>query len=80
MHVACCMYAADHLIDSSDANRIFQVMLNKFERVSLPGCGKLVAFDEAHKYLDPQAGELGTDVVRLVRQMRHYGMRVVVST
>jgi hypothetical protein len=71
----------DSLLDMGDANRVFQVMLNKFERAPTPkGGGKLVAFDEAHKYLEAGAGELCKDVVRLVRQMRHYGMRVIVST
>jgi len=69
----------DSLLDMGDANRIFQVMLNKFERAPITG-GKLVAFDEAHKYLEAAAGDLCHDVVRLVRQMRHYGMRVIVST
>jgi hypothetical protein len=44
------------------------------------GCGKLVVFDEAHKYLDTKMGDLCSDVVELVRMMRHHGIRVVVST
>jgi len=45
------------------------------------GHGKLVVFDEAHKYMQPSLkDELTQTVVSTVRQMRHYGVRVVVST
>jgi len=40
----------------------------------------LLVFDEAHKYLDRKLGDLCGDVVRLVRQMRHYGLRIIVAT
>jgi len=43
-------------------------------------CGKLTVFDEAHKYMDASVGNLCHDIVRLVRQMRHYGIRTLVST
>ena len=39
-----------------------------------------VVFDEAHKYLSNKSGDLCDDVVRIARQMRHYGMRLIVST
>ena len=79
----------DPLISQSDANRIFQVVLSLFRKTSLdpsssePAAklsGKLVVFDEAHKYISCKSGDLCDDVVYLVRQMRHYGIRIVVST
>eukprot|EP00479_Gromia_sphaerica_P014700 TRINITY_DN891_c0_g1_i2.p1 TRINITY_DN891_c0_g1~~TRINITY_DN891_c0_g1_i2.p1 ORF type:complete len:166 (+),score=24.70 TRINITY_DN891_c0_g1_i2:219-716(+) len=42
--------------------------------------GKLIVFDEAHKYLSTEIGDLCDDIVTLVRQMRHNGTRIVVST
>merc|ERR1712216_480720 len=69
----------DHYIDLPSANSIFQVILSMFCEVSL-SCGKLVVFDEAHKYLEGGSSSLCKDMVRLVRMMRHYGIRVVVST
>jgi len=69
----------DPLIDHADANRIFQVIVSMFRKKNTH-CGKLLVFDEAHKYLDRKLGDLCDDVVRLVRQMRHYGLRVIVGT
>jgi len=69
----------DPLIDHVDANRIFQVIVSMFRKKNTK-CGKLLVFDEAHKYLNKKLGDLCEDVVRLVRQMRHYGLRVIVAT
>ena len=42
---------------------------------------KLAVFDEAHKYLQNSTmDELSGTIVSTVRQMRHNGVRVVVST
>lgn len=70
---------SDPLMDQVDANRIFQVLVSLFRKAPL-ACGKLLVFDEAHKYLSREAGALCDNVVMLVRQMRHYGLRVFVST
>jgi len=69
----------DPLIDPQGANCMFQVILSLFIEKRMK-CGKLVVFDEAHKYLDRSVGNLCDDVTHLVRQMRHYGVRVLVST
>jgi len=69
----------DPFIDQKAANNIFQVILSMYIEVDLPA-GKLAIFDEAHKYMDAAAGNLCHDIVRLVRQMRHYGIRTLVST
>ena len=43
--------------------------------------GKLCVFDEAHKYLSgAKSGGLSDAIVDTVRQMRHYGLRVAIST
>ena len=43
--------------------------------------GKLCVFDEAHKYLKgAKSGPLADSIVDTVRQMRHYGMRIAIST
>lgn len=36
--------------------------------------------DEAHKYLGADHGELGATLLECIRQMRHHGLRVVIST
>jgi hypothetical protein len=71
----------DPMLTSAEARGIFEVLLEKFKTVSMD-CGKLVVFDEAHKYLQSEDGgdDLGGSIIETVRQMRHHGMRVVVSS
>jgi hypothetical protein len=70
----------DPLLDASSANGIFQVLLEQFRDVETRH-GKLVVFDEAHKYLDgAKSGSLAESIVDTVRQMRHYGLRIAIST
>lgn len=70
----------DPMLDPESANGIFQVLLEQFRDTDVP-YGKLCVFDEAHKYLSG-AKSLGLTnaIVDTVRQMRHYGMRVAIST
>lgn len=42
--------------------------------------GKLVVFDEAHKYLVDSSAELTQNLLSLIRQQRHLGLRVIVAT
>ncbi|KAI8820372.1 uncharacterized protein EV422DRAFT_530646 [Fimicolochytrium jonesii] len=74
----------DPLLTPPEANSIFQVLFTKF--VTTPTkAGKLAVFDEAHKYISassastPQDG-LSAALVSAVRQMRHHGLRVAIST
>lgn len=69
----------DPLLSVVEARSIFQVLLGKF-RAHLLDCGKVVAFDEAHKYLSNDADELAQSIVEMVRLMRHEGIRIMVST
>lgn len=76
----------DPLLSSDEANGLFQVLLQQFRRQKLEdGVGKVVAFDEAHKYLGGGEGGKGKDglsaaIVDSVRLMRHEGLRVLIST
>jgi len=48
---------------------------------ALAHVGKAVVFDEAHKYIQPAASDpLSRKLVSVVRQMRHHGVRVAIST
>ena len=68
----------DPLLSPDEAEGIFEVVLEDFQNCSVP-FGKLVAIDEAHKYMSPKSG-LSQSIVTLVRLMRHEGTRVLIST
>ena len=73
----------DPLLSLDAACGAFQVLLEQFRSADLQGVGKIVAFDEAHKYLSHKGSgcvELTKAVVDSVRMMRHEGLRVLVST
>ncbi len=75
----------DPMLSSDEANGIFQVLLHQFRNKQLNGVGKVVVFDEAHKYLSTNKGgvgkdELSTAIINTVRLMRHEGIRVLIST
>jgi hypothetical protein len=67
------------LIMPEDANAIFSVVTDIFTSVSCDG-GKLLVLDEAHKYVSKKLGNLGDNLLQVVRQMRHYDVRLVMST
>jgi hypothetical protein len=67
----------DPMMSGTEANGIFQVLLSMFLNTSGP---KLVVFDEAHKYLDTNTSPLSAAIITSVRQMRHHGLRVVISS
>ncbi|GIQ79440.1 hypothetical protein KIPB_000085 [Kipferlia bialata] len=66
----------DPHLTSAEANSLFSVVTHLF--LSGPRMDRLVVLDEAHKYL--AAGVLCDAMVKLVRQIRHLGARVVFST
>lgn len=41
----------DPMMSPDEAAGVFQVLLEQFRSARMPGVGKVVAFDEAHKYL-----------------------------
>ena len=62
---------------------VFHILLEQFRGADLGSVGKVVAFDEAHKYLNksgPGCTELSSAIVDTVRLMRHEGIRVLIST
>lgn len=73
----------DPLVSPPEANAIFQVLLGQF-RACRCGAGKLLALDEAHRYLDARGSGasfgLAKEVVDTVRLMRHEGCRVAIAT
>ena len=72
----------DPLLASDEANGIFQVLVEQFRAASFPGgCGKLLALDEAHKFMDGSHSDgLSSAIVNTARLMRHDGLRLAVST
>ena len=71
----------DPLLAKEEASGIFQVLLEQFRALPLKGAGKVVALDEAHKYVSADAGDgLSAALVTAARLMRHDGLRLLVST
>eukprot|EP00038_Savillea_parva_P029666 m.72616 g.72616 ORF g.72616 m.72616 type:complete len:607 (-) comp8793_c1_seq1:396-2216(-) len=72
----------DPMMSPADANCIFQVVLDTFRCKQLRGCGKVVAFDEAHRYMGMQGtgDALAMEITDCARLMRHEGLRVLIST
>ena len=72
----------DPLLSSEEANGIFQVLTEKFRTAQISeGCGKLLALDEAHKFMKGDKSDgLSNSILTAVRLMRHDGMRVAIST
>ena len=73
----------DPLLSADEACGIFEVLLGQFTRKSCGTVGKVVVFDEAHKYLHnsgPGCAGLQNAIVETVRQMRHKSIRVLIST
>jgi DNA helicase HerA-like ATPase len=71
------------MMTADEACGVFQVLLEQFRGAPLQGVGKVVAFDEAHKYLSHSGSgcvELSNAIVDSVRLMRHDGLRVLIST
>lgn len=70
----------DPLLSREDVNGLFEVMVEQFRTTPLQG-GKVLALDEAHKYMSgTRSDHLSEAVVRVARLIRHEGMRLVVST
>ncbi|KAK8066768.1 hypothetical protein PG997_013515 [Apiospora hydei] len=72
---------SDPQISSDDACILFAICLSIFLK-SPSQCGRVVAMDEAHKFL-VQTGEarvLTSDLTSIIRQQRHTGTRVFIAT
>ncbi|KAI5124461.1 hypothetical protein M0805_008344 [Coniferiporia weirii] len=72
---------SDPFIDPASACGIFEILIRLFSRAKVD-TGKVIVVDEAHKYLSTNNGSSGlvNYLLSLVRENRHKGMRVVIST
>lgn len=73
---------SDPFIDADSACGIFNIICRLFTRVEV-GTGKVLVIDEAHKYLSLSRGgstELTKRILSIIRQQRHLGIRVIIST
>ena len=73
---------SDPFLEPDEANAIFQVLLGQF-RKQTNSVGKVVIFDEAHRYMGPNSNSLGglaEEITSCARMLRHDGMRLLVST
>ena len=72
----------DPLLSKLDVNGIFQVLVEQYRASpAMPGHGKVLALDEAHKYMDGAVTDgLSAAIVNIARLMRHDGIRLIVGT
>lgn len=74
---------SDPLYSVRDANTILAVVYDQFRQMRLDpkrhGRGKVVAFDEAHQFLE-SGSDLAAELDKSVKLLRHEGMRVILST
>ncbi|KAI5124859.1 hypothetical protein M0805_007292 [Coniferiporia weirii] len=72
---------SDPFIDPASACGIFEVVTRLFVRARVD-TGKVIVVDEAHKYLSTNHGSSGLtkSLLTLIREQRHKGMRVIIST
>ncbi|KAI1523523.1 AAA-10 domain containing protein, partial [Pyrenophora tritici-repentis] len=74
------MDLSDNQLSSTTACILFKLGLENFLKSS--ATGKMVVLDEAHKYMgDTPGAKLFSDGLgRAIREMRHEGLRVIIST
>ncbi|KAI0722199.1 P-loop containing nucleoside triphosphate hydrolase protein [Cerioporus squamosus] len=72
---------SDPFIDPGSACSLFEIATRLFVRAEL-STGKVLVVDEAHKYLSANHSESGLTkaLTTLIREQRHLGMRVIIST
>ncbi|KAF9451629.1 hypothetical protein P691DRAFT_807247 [Macrolepiota fuliginosa MF-IS2] len=72
---------SDPFIDADSACGVFNIVSRLFTRAEMD-VGKVLVIDEAHKYLSNAVGssELTQRILSIIRQQRHLGMRVIIST
>ncbi|KAF8914057.1 hypothetical protein CPB84DRAFT_1861377 [Gymnopilus junonius] len=72
---------SDPFLDTASACGLFEIVVRLFIRADVQ-TGKVLVVDEAHKYLssDRSATGLTKSLLSLIRQQRHLGMRIIIST
>ncbi|KAJ3075486.1 hypothetical protein HDU98_007984 [Podochytrium sp. JEL0797] len=69
------------MLSGSEVNGVFQLLVERFRATPLNNCGKLLALDEVHKFMDGNKDDgLSDAILDTVRLMRHDGIRVDLST
>ncbi|CCM04868.1 uncharacterized protein FIBRA_07061 [Fibroporia radiculosa] len=73
---------SDPMVDPAAACTLFEIVTRQFVRADVGVSGKVLVVDEAHKYLSANKGQSGLTkaLLSLIRQQRHLGMRVIIST
>ncbi|KAK4891665.1 hypothetical protein LTR49_028655 [Elasticomyces elasticus] len=68
-------------VDTATVCTLFDICLS-VAKEKRPECGMVVALDEAHKYIDqsPAATNFTDGLLTTVREQRHIGTRVIIST
>ncbi len=66
----------NQLLEPHEAGNLFAITIQHF--LNIPGGGKTVFLDEAHKYLENEA--LKSQITILTRQQRHLGCQLIIST
>lgn len=71
----------DPLMDASESCAYFDILISIFTSAN-SSVGKLLALDEAHKFLNHSqtALALTNNLSRLIRERRHNGVRTIIST
>jgi hypothetical protein len=70
----------DPLLSKEEANGLFQVITEQFRSIPVQG-GKVLALDEAHKFMDGiESDGLSAAIVNVARLMRHDGMRLCLES
>ncbi|KAK3616783.1 hypothetical protein LTR22_026957 [Elasticomyces elasticus] len=72
---------SDPFVDTATVCTLFDICLS-VAKEKRPECGMVVALDEAHKYIDqsPAATNFTDRLLTTVREQRHIGTRVIIST
>ncbi|KAK2751036.1 hypothetical protein FQN57_000111 [Myotisia sp. PD_48] len=69
-------------VDEGAACALFNICISIFLE-DRQNCGRIIALDEAHKFLKPgnsEAGVLTETMLSLIRQQRHLATRVIIAT
>ncbi|KAI1378156.1 hypothetical protein F4677DRAFT_458828 [Hypoxylon crocopeplum] len=69
-------------VTAETACSLFNICLSLFLEQDPCGAGRVVALDEAHKYMNDsaEAGTLTEQLLATIRLQRHLGVRVIIST
>ncbi|KDQ18207.1 hypothetical protein BOTBODRAFT_52993 [Botryobasidium botryosum FD-172 SS1] len=70
---------SDSFLDPTSACGLFEIITRQFVRADV-GTGKILVLDEAHKYLGKSGHGLKEALLYIIRQQRHFAMRVIIST